>query len=189
MRNRRKILASGRVIASRVLNEVGGSFREISVSFEEPRQQSGGDWVCRFLIKGLGRLQTHRAWGVDSLQALLLAVDGARVTLENTLSRFSWVESDPDKAGSGIPRYIPTEFGPRLEARVNVAIEREYKGYYQRILRNRKANIAAFEAEVKERRDTLVLLENLLARRKAGVADWETELKNWKPEKTRRIPS
>jgi len=136
------------------------------------------------LIKGLGRPQIHSARGVDSLQALLLAVEGVRVTLDKTGSRFTWLETDPDKAGSGIPRFIPTRQGPRFEARVHLAIERESKRYFQRILDSRKANIAAFEAEVKGRRETLALLEEALVRRKAGAADWQANLKEWKPGKT-----
>ena len=78
--------------------------------------------------------------------------------------------------------------GPRFEARINLAIERESKRYYQRIPINRKPNIAAFEAEVKERRETLAVLEEAMERRKKRSAAWEAELKKWKAEKTRRIP-
>jgi hypothetical protein len=177
-----------RVIASRVLNEIGGTLREISVSFEEPRQRPGGHWECRFCIKGLGKPLTRSAGGEDSLQALLLAVEGSRITLDKTGHRFTWLESDPDKAGSGIPRFIPTHQGPRFEARVNLAIERESKRYFRRILENRKTNIAALDAEVKQRRETLATLEIEVERRKARAADWESHLKKWKPEKTRRVP-
>lgn len=100
----------------------------------------------------MGRPQIRSVGGADSLQALLLAVEGARVALDKTGSRFTWLETDPDKAGPGIPRYIPTHQGPRFEARVNLAIERESKRYFQRILKSRKANIVAFEAEVRQRR-------------------------------------
>jgi hypothetical protein len=184
VRKGRQKSAPNLVIASRVLNEVGGSMREIVVSFEVPRQDPRGDWRCRFLIKGLGKPQIHLAGGVDSLQALLLAVEGARVALDKTGSRFTWLETDPDKAGPGIPRFIPTHQGPRFEASVHLAIERESKRYFQRILDSRKANIAAFEAEVKGRRETLALLEEALVRRKAGAADWQANLKEWKPGKT-----
>jgi len=167
-----------RVIASRVLNEIGGSLREIEISFEEPQQTPRGNWECRFLIEGLSRPQIHSVGGADSLQALLLAVEGARVTLDKTGSRFTWLETDPDKAGTGIPRYIPTHKGPRFEARVNQAIERESKSYYQRILKTRKANIAAFEAEIRQRREVLAMLEAALEKRKAGAAAWEGDLKS-----------
>jgi hypothetical protein len=178
-----------RVIASRVLNEIGGSLREISVSFEKPQRTPRGNWECRFLIKGLSRPQIHSVGGEDSLQALLLAVEGARVTLDKTGSRFTWLETDPDKAGTGIPRYIPMLRGPRFEARVNLAIERESKRDFQRILKTRKANIGEFEAEIRQRREVLAMLESALERRKAGAAAWEADLKKWKPEKTRRTPS
>ena len=188
MRKGRKQSAFGRVIASRELNELGGSMRDVTVSFEAPRQRPRGHWECRFLIRGLGTVQVRRVEGVDSLQALLLAVEGARVTLDAT-GRFTWLETDPEKAGSGIPRYIPTHQGPRFEARINLAIERESKRYYQRILNGRKADIAALEAEVEQRRELLGILENRLKSRKAGAAKWQAHLKEWKPEKTRRIPS
>jgi len=177
-----------RVIASRVLNEIGGSLREIAVSFEEPQRRPRGHWECRFLIKGLGRPQIRKVGGADSLQALLLAVEGARVALDKSGGRFTWLETDPGKAGPGIPRYIPMHQGPRFEARVNLAIERESKRYFQGILKTRKANIAAFEAEVGQRREVLAMLETALERRKAGAAAWEANLKKWRPEKTRRIP-
>jgi len=48
-----------RVIASRVLNEIGGSLREIEISFEKPQQTPRGNWECRFLIEGLSRPQIH----------------------------------------------------------------------------------------------------------------------------------
>jgi hypothetical protein len=184
VRKGREKSAPSHVIASRVLNEIGGCLRQIVVLFEEPRRDPRGHWRCRFLIKGLARPQIRSAGGADSLQALLLAVEGARVTLDKTGSRFTWLETDPDKAGPGIPRYIPTHQGPRFEARVNLAIERESKRYFQSILKIRKANIAAFEAEVKGRRETLALLEETLLKRKAGAAEWQANLKEWKPEKT-----
>jgi len=187
VRKGREKTVPNRVIARRSLNEVGGSLREIEVSFEEPRQDRRGHWKCRFLIKGLGRLQTRSGWCEDSPQAFLLAIEGARVALDKTGSRFTWLETHPDKAGSGIPRFIPTSHGPRFEARVNLAIERESKRYFQRILDSRKANIAAFEAEVKGR--TLALLEEALVRRRDGVADLQAELKEWKPKIARETPS
>lgn len=189
MRKAREKSEPHRVIASRVLNEIGGSLREISVSIEKPQRTPRGNWQCRFLIKGLGRPQTHSLGGGDSLQALLLAVEGARVTLDKTGSRFTWLETDPEKAGTAIPRYVPMLRGPHFEARVNLAIERESKRDFQRILKTRKANIAAFEAEIGERREVLAMLESALERRKAGAAAWEADLKKWKPEKNRRIPS
>lgn len=162
--------------------------RDVTVSFEAPRQRPQGRWECRFLIRGVGTAQVRRVEGVDSLQALLLAIEGARVTLDAT-GRFTWLEIDPEKAGSAIPRYIPTHQGPRFEARINLAIERESKRYYQRILNGRKADIAALEAEVEQRRELLGILENRLKSRKAGAAKWEADLKKWKRKRLVETPS
>lgn len=140
------------------------------------------------LSEGFEKPHLQSVGGVDPLQALLLAVEGARVTLDKTGRRFAWPEDDGDKAGSGIPRYVPTHLGPLAEARINVAIERESKRFFQRVLNGRKANISAYEAEVRERREVLAVMEAALARRKAGAASWQADLKKWKPEKTRRIP-
>jgi hypothetical protein len=187
MRNgdsKRKI---GLIVARRDLNEIGSN-RRVVVSIGTPRRHPKGYWESWFSLEGLGKPDVHRVGGEDALQALLIAVEGARVTLDKTGRRFSWLESDPDKAGSGIPRYVPMHLGPLAEARINIAIERESKRYFQRRLIGRKANIAAFEAEVRERREVLAILEQLLARRKAGAAAWQSDLRRWKPEKTRRIP-
>jgi uncharacterized protein (DUF433 family) len=120
------------------------------------------------LSEGLEKPHLQSVGGVDPLQALLLAVEGARVTLDKTGRRFAWPEDDGDKAGSGIPMYVPTHLGPLAEARINVAIERESKRFFQRVLNGRKANISAYEAEVRERREVLAVMEAALARRKAS---------------------
>jgi hypothetical protein len=120
---------------------------------------------------------------------VLFAVETAGVILDKTGSRFTWLEDDPEKAGTGIPRYIPMFRGPRFEARINLAIERESKRYYQTILDNRKMNIAAFDAEVKQRREILNALEGRLARLKMRADDWQAELKEWKPKMARKTPS
>jgi hypothetical protein len=177
----------GRIIARRELIEIGSN-SAVVVSIGTPRRHPKGQWECWFSVERLGKRDVHRVGGADALQALLIAVEGARVALDKTGRRFSWLEYDPDKAGSGIPRYVPTMYGPLVEAHINIAIERESKRYYQRILNGRKANIAAFEAEVNERREVLAILEQSLARRKAGTATWQSDLRKWKPEKTRRVP-
>ncbi len=189
MRKGRPKSAPSRVIASRVLNEVGGSLREIEVAFEAPWQDRRGHWNCRHLIKGLGKQRRHVGKGEDSLQALPQAVEEARVALDITDGRFAWLEDDPDRAGTGIPRYVPMFKGPQFEAHINLAIERESKRYHQTVLRNRKAHFAACEAEVNERRAALAVLAETLARRKAGAAEWEADLKKCKPKMVRRSSS
>ncbi len=81
-------------------------------------------WECPFLIEGLGKPQIQNIGGADALQALLLAIEGVRVALEKTGDRYIWLDIDPE-FGSGIPGYIPTDYGRQFEARINLVIERE----------------------------------------------------------------
>jgi len=185
MRSRNRRSELGRVIARRVLTNTDPGIGDVTVSIGAPRRHPKGNWECPFLIEGLGKAKIQGAAGADGLQALLLAVEGARVTLDKIGTGYTWLETDPDKAGTGIPRYIPMHMGPRFEARINLAIERESKRHYQTMLSSRKANVAAFEAEVKERREALAALEAALTRRKAQASQWEAEL-NKKSKPARR---
>ncbi len=106
MRKGREKSEPRRVIASRVLNEIG-SLREISVSFEEPQQRPRGHWECRFLIKGLGRPQIRTVGGGDSLQALLLAVEGARLTLDKSGAVSRGLKPILTKQGQEFPATFP----------------------------------------------------------------------------------
>jgi hypothetical protein len=174
-----------RVIAYRVLKEIS-SGQEIQVSFEEPRKVRQDRWHCRFVIKGLGRRQIRKVErGGDSVQALLLTIEGARVTLDRTGSHYSWVETHPDQADTGLPRFIPMFYGPLVERRIEVAIEREVKRHYRAVLGNRKLSVAALQAEITERRAVLALLEERLEIGKSRAEDWEADLKKWKPKITR----
>ncbi|WP_407663045.1 DUF6968 family protein [Micromonospora radicis] len=57
---------------------------------------TSGDWGCPFQIDGLGDDSVQEAFGVDSLQALLLAIWSVRLELaeraERTSVRLDWLE-------------------------------------------------------------------------------------------------
>ncbi|MFB9880569.1 DUF6968 family protein [Planobispora siamensis] len=80
----------GEVVAERQLEAVAadGSRTPVTVRFGRPRPDElseHGDWCCPYQILGLGEEgeETVRvAFGVDSLQALLLSVYRARLELE-----------------------------------------------------------------------------------------------------------
>jgi hypothetical protein len=65
------------IVASRVLTLDGDD--DVRIEFELPKQHEGdnGDYRCRYRITGLGADRISYAMGVDSLQALLLAVGRA----------------------------------------------------------------------------------------------------------------
>lgn len=186
MPNEKQKKALGRVVARRELTVFPGG-PQVIVNIGLPRPHPKGDWGCCFLIEGLGKPILKNALGVDALQALILAIQGARVTLDETGLRFSWLEADPDRVSTGIPNYVPTDLGPQAESRISIAIEREAKRHFQTILNGRKANLAVFEAEIRQRRKLLDFMEAQFAERKAGQNRWQAELDDWKPEETARI--
>lgn len=53
-----------------------GASREIAVRIGRPTRDlaEGGDWKCGYIVDGLGRDISGVAYGVDSLQALLLCL-------------------------------------------------------------------------------------------------------------------
>jgi hypothetical protein len=181
MRQKRKPSKLGRIIASRNLKKLP-LYEEATVSFGVPRRHPKGDWVCPFLIEESGKAHSHQAFGIDSVQALLLALEGARATLKK-MGTYTQFEEDA-KAGPGFPRYIPMNRGRLFEARLALAIERESKRYYEAILKKRKLNIAALKAEVTQRRKMLSLLEGALQDHEGHAVEWEAQLKKWNPKKT-----
>lgn len=64
-----------------------------------------GDWVCEFEITGLGERVQSRAFGVDSMQALVEAVRGLRKGLEPFTSDLTWLSGRP--GDTGVPYIVP----------------------------------------------------------------------------------
>src|SRR6266446_8328926 len=110
----------GRVVASRVLTQQNGHTPKATVSIGCPRRLLRTSWECRFLIEGMGAPIVGRAGGVDTLQALLQAVEGVRVSLEQTGKPFVWL--DPQD-GLGFPFLVPLSHGKSLEDRVRKLID------------------------------------------------------------------
>lgn len=61
-----------------------------------PVEHPDGDWVCPFQIAGLGDDQVYEAAGIDSLQALTMALQMARSRLESyrRSQRITWLDAD-----------------------------------------------------------------------------------------------
>lgn len=112
----------GRVVASRTFTQQNGRTRKVKVSIGLPRRLLRASWECRFLIEGIGAPIVGRAGGVDTLQALLQAVEGVRVNLEQTGHCFVWLNA---KDGLGIPFLIPLSHGKSLEDRVRKLIAKD----------------------------------------------------------------
>ncbi|WNJ90828.1 DUF6968 family protein [Bosea sp. 685] len=54
----------------------------VEVSFFAP-MADGNDWRCEYRIEWPDRTRSHRAFGVDSVQALLLAMKNVQAELTN----------------------------------------------------------------------------------------------------------
>ncbi len=82
----------GAVVAEReVTFEASGTSRRVSISFGKPvlppSSVDGAPWWCPVQISGLGREKIHAIAGLDSLQALLLAMRFVRESLPNEAQR------------------------------------------------------------------------------------------------------
>jgi hypothetical protein len=92
------------------------------------------------LIEGVGKSEVQRNLGVDALQALIGAIEGIRVGLEQTGRNLYWL--DPD-IGAGIPLGVPTVWGKRLVERVRLNIERETVRAWRARIKISKAKVRA----------------------------------------------
>jgi hypothetical protein len=170
----------GEVIARRMLSEQGVVGRKIVLSIGLPRPDplKGGDWECPFLIDGVGKSEVQKAFGVDSLQALIIAIQGIRVGLEQTGRNFFWF--DPE-IGPDIPVNVPTVWGKQLVKRVRLAIEHETVRVWRARIKTGKAKIRAEEAELRRRRTEPGKIAKALAERKTHLQRREAEIANLKP--------
>jgi Domain of unknown function (DUF6968) len=120
-----------RVVARRVLTELGFPDRHITLSVGMPRRVAREEWQCPILIEGLeDQPIADSAPGIDSLASLLLGVECIRWHLKRSGCQFAWL-GDSELMGSGIPRQVPTGFGKQFDERIERAIEREARNAHK----------------------------------------------------------
>ncbi|MEJ2183555.1 MAG: hypothetical protein P8Y66_08525 [Nitrospirota bacterium] len=92
-------------IAERILDleKKDGSRTKIRVRLAKPERSEDGDWVCPYEITGFERPTGLRVFGVDAMQALLLAIKGLSVDLEIIARREEGKLSWLGQAGGGFP--------------------------------------------------------------------------------------
>ncbi|NGY66065.1 hypothetical protein G7043_44985 [Lentzea sp. NEAU-D13] len=86
----------GKIVAQRQLEGVApdGSRFDVVIRFGAPRPDplsGNGDWECPHQIVGLGDDSVGAAFGVDSLQALLLSVYAVRIKLAESDITVNWL--------------------------------------------------------------------------------------------------
>lgn len=113
----------------------GAKSTSIAIEIGVPKRLRGGEWACPYRIRGLGDGRIHRARGVDGVQALILAIEGARLKLGELGDGISW----GGEQGSAIPRYVPDYFGAELSSRIDKMIDRELVRFARVAERKRRA--------------------------------------------------
>ena len=105
---------------------VEGVEQEVVVCLGKPEQRSEREFVCPFQVTGIGNSELQYAHGVDSFQALILALEGIRVTLEKGGQSCTWIGEEGDH---GFPRYVPSFFGLEFSNRLGQIIESEIASF------------------------------------------------------------
>lgn len=189
MKNKRPQSDLGRPIARRTLAEEGVTGRKVVVSIGLPRPDrfsKHGDWECPFLIEGVGESKVETTYGVDSLQALILAIEGVRVRLEQTGRNLFWL--DPN-LGTDIPLNVPTVWGKRLVERVSLAIERETVRVWRARIKKSWAKIRTEETKLRRQGISPTKIAKALAWQKTTLEEWEASVDNLKPGWSRPTPN
>lgn len=124
----------GVIVATRKLSQVGGKQRFVIVKIGKPRKQKQGDWECPYHINGIGTQKVMYGHGIDSVQALVMALEGVRTTLEKSTKKLSWAGGEPEE--TGFTRFVPTFYGLKFSKHLHRLIEREILRFAR--LRERK---------------------------------------------------
>lgn len=97
---------------------IGKPYRDVDPS---------GDWICPVQLRGIGDERIIEVHGLDAVQALLLALEKARIDLTNLAPDLTW-EGGQWPGDNGIPRAVPhfygRDFAERVGRIVDVEIER-----------------------------------------------------------------
>lgn len=106
----------------------------VFVRFFEPVKQDL-DWVCTYQVKELEI--EGEGHGVDSLQALIIAIELARQALERCGRSLTWYDHEPGDIG--IPKSVPTIADRAEQLRINKWIDDEINRWSEARLRERRS--------------------------------------------------
>ncbi len=136
------------ICTRRFTADVKGKRRFATAKIGRPGK-SGRDWACKLVISNVGMKEPMLVYGVDQMQAILLAFEGVLTTLRNSGTEWRWIHGE--KSEIGIPRFVPGGFGrafaSRLESIIDVetnkfatiAERRHYRGLAKNRLRARRS--------------------------------------------------
>lgn len=98
--------------------QAGG--RDIDLKLGQPHCVADDEWRCPYEVAGIA----YEAFGLDALQALVMALTGVRVALDGLAGPLKWRGG---RAGDpGVPRMVPQglglDFTRKLEALIDAEI-------------------------------------------------------------------
>jgi hypothetical protein len=112
------------IVAERTLTTKSSS-EPVTLTVERPTHD-GDDWACKFSVLGAGIEIREVAYGLDSVQALLLAFEGARRLIDGLPLALAWA-GDPNHCG--LPRCVPLFYGAEFAARLERVVDREIERF------------------------------------------------------------
>jgi hypothetical protein len=123
------------VAARRVFKTRSG--KPVVVTLGVPQSVPGSDWGCPLQITGLNTAwrRPKYVFGIDSFQALHLAMQGAGVVLESAGEQLEWLGQTEDL---GMPKVLPWLPKPQQD-RLQAIVEREVTKWARRAERAHKA--------------------------------------------------
>jgi hypothetical protein len=131
----------GEVLGKRRLHVTAKPRQTLTVSLGKPRRTPGTpDWECPFRVKGLGIGRLGYGYGVDAIQALVGALDGIRVAIEETRQSVSWFEMPADLF---FPRARPFWGDVAATRRIERLVDREIRREVKRLEERDKKRSAA----------------------------------------------
>jgi hypothetical protein len=118
----------GRIVAVREFRtEAGGC---VTAIIYQPVLTRASEWKCAFRISGLPNEIEDYAFGVDAMQALIVGLSGLRSHLESIATTWTWAEGVP--GDFGIPRSVPTGYGPEVDRHLAQVLSDEIAGLVAR---------------------------------------------------------
>ena len=135
-----------RIAARRVYRAPGG--KPVVVTLGVPQPVPGSDWGCPLQITGLNTTwrRPKYVFGIDSLQALHLAMQDAGRVLESAGQRLEWLGQTEDL---GMPKFLPWLPGP-WQPRLDAIVEREVTRWVRRAERAHNAKTSKPSRERKQ---------------------------------------
>jgi hypothetical protein len=115
-------------MARRALRRSSGG--EVEVRIGAPEKVPGGEWRCAFQVAISPDSAVQYAYGLDQLQALLMALVGVRAVLDTSGLELSWEGGEP--GDHGMPFFVPQYFGLAFSRRLEALVVAEVEGHSRR---------------------------------------------------------